>query len=91
MNTIRWISAILFGVVALWLIALNWRVFWHRHVKQLPNVSSWIPLLGGVVGGAAILLVPIPGCYRWCWVPLLADWGSIPGITYAVFWNLRTR
>ena len=63
--------------VAAWVMALNWfavamRVTRRRH-------ASWVPLLGGALAMTAMRIYPDPRIYRWLWVPLIIDWGCLPG------------
>jgi hypothetical protein len=84
---IRWsISSILF-LLFVWLAFLNATVFWQRHIQKR-KAPSWIPLLGGLFGVAALLALPMPIANQFWWIPLLLDWGSLPGLLYTVFYHL---
>jgi len=52
------------------------------HVLKRRTVS-WVPLVGGAAGCLAILAAPVSSWHAWWWVPLLLDWGSIPGFVHA--------
>lgn len=71
-------------IAFLWLTILNWRVFWQRHIRGVES-TSWIPLLAGLSGVAAMLLLPVNWSGFW-WLPLLIDWGSAPGLIYSAIW-----
>lgn len=73
-----------------WLSVLNWGVFWKRHVKHV-EAPSWIPFLGGLLGVAGALTLPIHDVNRLAWLPLLLDWGSVPGVAYSVYALVRRR
>ena len=90
MQTARWIVSTVAIAIWLWLSYLNWVVFWKRHVLNAP-ASSWIPLLGGLVGAIGVVILPVVGSCAWAWVPFVFDWGSVPGISYSVFWHLKKR
>jgi hypothetical protein len=88
--------------IAIWISLLNWIVFWKRHVRPVESPSwvdvrriespSWIPLLGGVLGVVGMLVAPLPHLKAWVWIPLLLDWGSVPGMGYTVWFHvLRKR
>jgi len=85
-----WIAAVVLTVLGLWLIVLNWTVFWRRHIRKQSS-SSWIPLLGGALLCAGFVVVPNNPC-RWLWwLAFVVDWGSVPGITYSVVWHVLSR
>jgi hypothetical protein len=68
---------------ALWLIVGNWYcvliyLFRSRH-------SSWVPVLGGALGSIGCLASPHPELNGVWWLPLLLDWGTIPGIVFSTF------
>jgi hypothetical protein len=79
---LAWTFFWVLGGLSLLLIVGNWvNSIWAMRRKRS---YSWIPLIGGLSGFAALLLCPWPGTGYWCWVPLVADL-SIPGFLYAVF------
>jgi hypothetical protein len=85
-DIVRWILSLPMLTLSAWLIFLNWTVFWRSHVQRI-ETPSWIPFMGGVAGGVGVLLMPIDSSYFWL-VPFLLDWGSIPGITYSIFFHI---
>ena len=88
MNALRLVAAIVLAFLSLWIMTMNWTVFWRRHIQRHAHVSSWIPLLGGGLGAFALILSPAVVLRGWWWIPLCVDWGSLPGLAYSVFWNL---
>ena len=90
MEYIQYTAALIFCAAGSWLLFLNWRVFWIRHVQGKES-PSWIPLLAGIllcVGFAAYPSNP----YRWlCWLAFVFDWGSLPGILYSLWHGLMHR
>ena len=87
MKLVQTITAALLFVLFAWLAAMNARVFWNTFVRR-QSTPSWIPLVGGLCGMLSLLVVPVPGAGRWWWVPLLVDWGSIPGIAVSIAYAL---
>jgi hypothetical protein len=67
-----------------WISALNWVVFWKRHVLCL-EAPSWIPLLGGGLVFTGLVVLPLKESPGWSWIPLFADWGCVPGIGYSLY------
>lgn len=66
---------------------------WRRAIRGaigLPS-GSWSPLLGGVLGAAAIALWPRHDIGSWWWVPLVIDFGSLPGLAWTAWWLLVRR
>jgi hypothetical protein len=78
-----------------WIGGMNWRVFWRETIRREPQPhQSWVPLLGGVMGVLALHEVPQMQPYEW--LPLLLDYGSIPGLAHtagflAIRWIRGTR
>ena len=90
MERVRLVLGVLLLIPAFWIIVLNWGIFWRSHIRR-SNSSSWIPLLGGCLGAAGLLLLPGQNSAKWCWLPFLLDWGSIPGLSYTGFWLYKNR
>ena len=84
---VQWLLAAACSIIAGWILVLNWTVFWRSKIKGVV-APSWIPLLGGVLGSIALLVAPLPAARHLAWAPLLLDWGSLPGIGYAVLFHL---
>ncbi|MHC4202140.1 MAG: hypothetical protein ACYSU0_19285, partial [Planctomycetota bacterium] len=83
MDTLRWGVAGVLGLLAVVSIIGNACIFVAGAVFRR-RLGSWVPYIGGVSGCVALLVVPIAGTAFWCWVPLLADWGCIPGEVYTL-------
>ena len=86
----RWLAGGALIALAAWIIALNWVVFWRIHIQKR-KAPSWIPLVGGVLGVAGLLVLPSGNKSYYAWMLLLVDYGSIPGIAYSLTWNLLRR
>jgi hypothetical protein len=65
--------------------AINLIVF-IGHVRKTSR-ASWVPIVGGVFGMAGCLLWPSGSLRGVCWIPLLADLGCVPGMTYTFVWH----
>jgi hypothetical protein len=79
---VRLILAIALVVVGGVFIAFNAMIFWLTVVcrEEAPAVA---PIIGGVIAGAGIALLPIAGSWQWAWVPLAVDWGGLPFFLHA--------
>lgn len=87
MTALRIILAILVLGMGLLIIASNWHVFLRVQVRRTPG-PSWVPLVGGALAALGLLLQPDERWRSFWWVPLVLDWGTLPGITHAVLWHL---
>jgi hypothetical protein len=61
-------------------IVLNWYCVLLFAIKR--KYCSWIPLIGGVLGSVGFYLSPFDLLHGHWWIPLILDWGSVPGLTY---------
>ena len=78
-----WIVGSVLLLLSGWLCAINATVFWKIFVRRV-NAPSWIPLLGGVLGVFGLGVIPIELAHKLCWLPLILDWGSVPGILHTI-------
>lgn len=70
------------AVVGLYLTVMNW--------GSLARGQSWTPLLGG--GLLALVALSVPRVRALFWIPLLLDFGSLPGLSWTlVAWIRRAR
>lgn len=51
------------------------------------KAGSWIPFIGGGSISLAMAISPLDVVADWWWVPLLIDWGSVPGVGFAIFYH----
>lgn len=70
---------------------LNWNALLSRFLNRKSKESSWIPLVGGAAISIGIFLMPLNGAAKWFWVPLLLDWGCLPGIIFTTLYYLKRR
>jgi len=87
---IWWALAFLLGVVFLWVATLNAIVLWQGGFRR-KKTSSWIPLIAGLSGSLALVVAPLPQVRRWWWIPLILDWGSLPGLLFTLGHSLFGR
>ncbi len=71
-------------LVSCWLCALNASVFWRIFVRK-EHAPSWIPLLGGTLGAFGLGVIPVELAHRLCFLPLLLDYGCLPGLLHTVY------
>jgi hypothetical protein len=64
---------------------MNASIFWSAFVRRRKS-PSWIPIIGGLCGAISLAIVPLPGAKWWWWLPLILDWGSIPGILVSLIY-----
>lgn len=76
MTVVRWLLAILFIILFTWIAVGNlWiSLRWYLRGKR----ETLLPFLGGILGLVGMLLVPIAGISRFCWIPLVVDLGCGP-------------
>ena len=80
------ISLVLFAIfIALFLSN------WFTVVNYLINKkhSSWIPLIGGIAGSASLLVYQNPNLHIYWWIPLVIDWGCLPGLFFSLLYFIR--
>jgi hypothetical protein len=86
---IRWIlggGAVAFGA---FVSIGNWITLIGAIVTK--SSTSFIPLIGGVLAAIGVLILPIDGIWRWAWVPLFTDFGTVPLWTWAGIASLFTH
>jgi hypothetical protein len=82
-----WIVGGIFLLTSLWFCILNASVFWRLYVRKV-EAPSWIPLVGGVLGVFGLLIVPVDLAHKWCWLPLVLDMGTLPGLFYTIVFHV---
>ncbi len=81
--------AMALAAFALAIIAFNWYGVVRAAILRQRS-PSWIPLIGGVAGCLALLFGGWNARTSW-WTPLVADWGSLPGIAHALAYHVIRR
>jgi hypothetical protein len=83
------VTALVVILVGGFVTVANWVILYDRLVRG--RFSSWMPLVGG--GGLALGFAT-SGCQSlaagW-WVPLLLDWGCLPGFAHMAWHHLVAR
>ena len=70
-------------------IAYNARIFWIEVILK-EHSQSVLPIVGGILAGAGIALLPESDSWKWAWIPLLIDWGGLPSLV-GVWYEQRSR
>jgi hypothetical protein len=85
----RWLVVVLFLLTCGIVIAANARIMlrWIAYRER----SSLTPVIGGVSGSIAFLLLPGGALAKWSWIPLIVDCGSLPLILGALWLALKRR
>ena len=78
MTILIWLIAVILMLFFLWIAGMNAFVAYKGYVRH-EETPSWIPLIGGVGGCIGVLVLPIDGASSWWWLPLVLDWGCLPG------------
>ncbi len=75
------------------LFIMNWVIFRFNWRNQgTGKYSSWIPLLGGVLGSLSIWVVPVTQAKLYWWVPMVIDYNCLIGLTHTViYWAQRDK
>ncbi len=61
MSTIRWTAGVVCLGTFIYIAALNWAIVWQDIAKR--KHSSWVPVLGGLLGVAGVVTVPLTGLH----------------------------
>jgi Na+-driven multidrug efflux pump len=67
---------------------MNWMTVWAAIFRG--KHSSWVPLVGGLFGVLGVRLLPIARLHSYWGLPLILDYGSLPGLLYTA-WFLAFR
>lgn len=86
MTALLWLISGACGAFFVYVAVLNWYIF-YLQVLCGRNVS-WAPFIGGAAGAISVLSVPIGISPAWVLLPLLLDWGSIPGLVATLSFHL---
>jgi hypothetical protein len=82
----QWTVALLFTLVCVATAQCNWFVLTRFAIQG--RSGSMVPILGGLAGCLAVLIVPLDGAQRWWWLPLLLDIGCAPYFPLGITWLL---
>lgn len=79
----RWLAGSLLLGLSIYIFLANIAMvcrFILRHEHH-----SLVPLVGGLLGMAGLLILPVPVMHRWFWLPFVADSWSIICLVAAVY------
>jgi hypothetical protein len=82
-SKLREFGSIAFGLLASAVVCANYSVLLRRS-------GLIVPFVGGLAGAVAVALWPAAGLWKWCWIPLVIDYGSLPSL-FIVFFRPRPR
>lgn len=88
MNPTLWIIGVILLVFSGYMIVMNWAVFVNNHVVKKKWTSA-IPFVGGIAGMLGMICIPVNGLWKYCWLPILIDWGSVPVVVVALISRMR--
>lgn len=90
MTIVRVIIAACLIVIFVLVASFNWFVFWRGFVRR-QKAPSWIPLVAAFAGAAALFIVPTEHARPLAWLPLLLDFGALPGLLLTAVLLFRAR
>lgn len=90
MTIALWIATGLLGLFGGLITLVNGGIFVQMAILR-QDAPSWVPLIGGLALMIALLLCPLPGTARWWWLPLLVDYGCVPGFAHTAWYYWRHR
>lgn len=90
MTTARWLAAAVLAALALTIISFNASVI-ARRLRGNGAKASWLPLIGGLCGAAALAVLPHDGFRSYWWLAFIVDPGSLFGLLWAALAARRAR
>ncbi len=84
-NAIRWILSVLILIAFLDGMIRHWIFFWQAVVKKTATGSAVPFCFIGLIGSLGVATLPVTGAWRFAWIPLLLDWGSLPMHSYMAY------
>jgi hypothetical protein len=87
-NLTSCVPSLLFFAIFGFVATLNWMTVWAAIFRG--KHSSWVPLVGGLFGVLGVRFLPITRLRSYWWLPLILDYGSLPGLLYTA-WFLAFR
>lgn len=90
MNVVFWILSSALLLFAGYAIVMNWAVFTNNYILK-KKWSSAVPLVGGATGAIGLICLPLEGLWKFAWIPLVLDWGSIPVIVVSLICYIERR
>ncbi|MDE6593243.1 MAG: hypothetical protein K2K57_09310 [Oscillospiraceae bacterium] len=78
------ILALISGALGIYFIICNGIIFWRVWIKKIHSPSV-MPFLGGLLAGAAVLLLTTGEYSLLCIIPMLLDWGCISAVIRCLY------
>ena len=66
-------------VVGCFVMTMNWAIVISSFTTK--KHSSWVPIFGGALAALGAAVLPYAPLNKFWWVPLIVDWGCVPGLT----------
>jgi hypothetical protein len=78
----RWVAFYIASCVFIAVSSANmvYTILWALKRKR----NSFVPVIGGLAGLIAMLIVPIEGARKLAWIPLFVDVGCLPLVIAAI-------
>jgi len=83
MTITLWIIGLIIGLCGFYIMVMNWLVFINNAILRKQWTSA-IPVIGSILVGISMVLLPIEGLWKWAWIGLVADWGSLPIVIWSI-------
>lgn len=90
MTTVRWIFSVALLLFGSYMAVMNWAVFVNNHILKKKWTSA-VPLVGGIAAAIGVICLPVNSSWKYAWIPLLVDWGSVPVIVVSLICNLKEK
>ncbi len=84
-----WALSVVLLLVGGFVIIMNWVIIYYSLVKK--KHSSWAPLAGGVFAAVGLAILPIAGVAKYWYVPVIVDYGCLPGMTHTAWFYVTGR
>ena len=86
MKIMLWVVGSILIVIFVLIAAGNASIWFTREVLK-KRAASWVPLVGGIIGILGIYTIPLPEARRWWYMPLILDYGCLPGLAHTALWH----
>jgi len=89
---VQWALFLFFGGIFAIVAAFNGSIAWRQWIKGVPEEPSIAPLIGGMLGGVAVLAAPfgtMPDRLPYLWVPAILDFGTLPYFLVVIFYLIK--
>jgi hypothetical protein len=91
-KAVVWLSFAALALISLVFICAGWVRLLRYRLSRRESQGTSSGCLGGLCGALALLLIPLPGYAKWCWLPLLLDLNAVPALLYAAYyWTFVAR